>query len=331
MQARFTGSSVNSDSNNCARFARETKRISISACEKILVISVMIYEVEADLVPLLQHLMLAMQPYARAHAVRIKFQSSFQHVPVSYDAAKLISALSGLCCNLMKFLSAESEIQLRLEKVDEVIQIVVQNNSVDLSTVAEVVDNWSAEFSVRSTACGSAFTYSIRSYQTTTAPVERRNGNSINQVPGFYALIRERLRSHFTKSENLVALLQNNHPREAEFLRRVNEAIATNLHDERFDTGALCKALHLSRTQLFRRLKPLIRQAPAKYLRLIRLEKAKRLLETTDHTIAEVSFETGFISQSHFTKIFTQHYGVCPSLFRRAKMEQTDKNLIQTG
>ena len=122
----------------------------------------------------------------------------------------------------------------------------------------------------------------------------------------------------------LVAALYNKRPQEAIFLQKINALILANLEDEQFDSTALCKAMSMSRTQLFRRLKPLIREAPAHYIKTMRLQKAKELLETTDLTVGEVVFKTGFQSKSHFTKIFLQRYGVLPSVYRRTAKSATN-------
>jgi transcriptional regulator GlxA family with amidase domain len=154
--------------------------------------------------------------------------------------------------------------------------------------------------------------------------LEEKNA-SVNELPKFYAEVRKRLHSHFTQAEKLVAALSDNRPREAAFLQKINALIFANLEDEQFDSTALCKAMAMSRTQLFRRLKPLIRQAPAHYIKTIRLQKAKALLETTDLTVGEVAFKTGFQTPSHFTKVFLQQYGVLPSLFRRGGKPATNE------
>ncbi|NJN42917.1 MAG: helix-turn-helix transcriptional regulator [Flammeovirgaceae bacterium] len=80
----------------------------------------------------------------------------------------------------------------------------------------------------------------------------------------------------------------------------------------------------MSRTQLFRRLKPIIRQSPGSYIRTLKLQKAKELFETTDLRISEVAYQTGFETASHFTKVFTKQYGVKPSLFCRKKQPATN-------
>jgi transcriptional regulator GlxA family with amidase domain len=151
------------------------------------------------------------------------------------------------------------------------------------------------------------------------------NGTPGNNLPVFYTEIQKRLQFHFTQAEKLVAALAENRPREAAFLQKINALIKANFKNEAFDTNALCKAMAMSRTQLFRRLKPLIRQAPAKYIKTIRLQKAKELLETTDLTVGEVSFKTGFQTLSHFTKVFQLQYGVLPSVFRRSHKSATNE------
>jgi transcriptional regulator GlxA family with amidase domain len=75
----------------------------------------------------------------------------------------------------------------------------------------------------------------------------------------------------------------------------------------------------LSRTQLFRRIKSLIKQAPAHYIKTIRLQRAKELLEATDCTVSEIAFKTGFQTISHLTKVFKKQYGTAPSVFRLTK------------
>ena len=53
------------------------------------------------------------------------------------------------------------------------------------------------------------------------------------------------------------------------------------------------------------------------YLRDARLERARHLLKTTNKSISEISEELLFSSHSHFSKAFTQKYGISPSLYRK--------------
>jgi len=55
------------------------------------------------------------------------------------------------------------------------------------------------------------------------------------------------------------------------------------------------------------------------------LEKAKELLETSDLSVSEAAFKTGFGSPSNFSKVFTEKYGITPSQFRRINPNATNK------
>lgn len=52
------------------------------------------------------------------------------------------------------------------------------------------------------------------------------------------------------------------------------------------------------------------------FVRLIRLERARELLEATTLSIKEVMAEAGFNDKSYFTRKFEQAFGVPPSLYR---------------
>ena len=55
----------------------------------------------------------------------------------------------------------------------------------------------------------------------------------------------------------------------------------------------------------------------AKYFTQLRLEYAKRLIETTTLSMLEISSDVGFSSLSHFTKLFNEYYGSTPAKHRK--------------
>ena len=158
-----------------------------------------------------------------------------------------------------------------------------------------------------------------------TANQQANTTASTNYLPQFYKEVQKRFRSHFTQTEKLMATLEKSQPQEAAFMQKINALIKVNLENENFDTNALCKAMSLSRTQLFRRLKSLIKQAPANHIKIMRLQKGKELLETTDDTISQITFKTGFQTISHFTKIFKKQYGLVPSAYRQTNGHATNE------
>lgn len=56
---------------------------------------------------------------------------------------------------------------------------------------------------------------------------------------------------------------------------------------------------------------------PKRYLIALRIERSQQLLATSSRSIAEISAETGFFDQSHFTRLFRQIAGVTPLAYRK--------------
>jgi AraC-like DNA-binding protein len=140
-----------------------------------------------------------------------------------------------------------------------------------------------------------------------------------DNVRGFYAAVRNRMRVHFKKQENKMAKLAEQSPKEYIFLQKINAIIMSYMGDENFNVEKLAQSIAMSRMQLHRRLKPLVNQAPAQYIRDLRLIKAKEMIENSDLSIGDICFNVGFISQSHFTRVFVEKYGVRPLAYRKGK------------
>jgi AraC-like DNA-binding protein len=71
--------------------------------------------------------------------------------------------------------------------------------------------------------------------------------------------------------------------------------------------------LHMSKSQLTRRLKSITGLTPMKYIRLVKLQKAKMMLETEEVlTLKEVCYSVGFENTTHFAKLFEKEFGKRP-------------------
>ena len=52
------------------------------------------------------------------------------------------------------------------------------------------------------------------------------------------------------------------------------------------------------------------------YMKIVRTDFAKRLLATTNLTILEISYNLGYTSPSHFSKLFKEQVGISTSKYR---------------
>ncbi|NBM14378.1 AraC family transcriptional regulator [Streptomyces sp. GC420] len=73
----------------------------------------------------------------------------------------------------------------------------------------------------------------------------------------------------------------------------------------------------LSRFRFSRIFKEETGISPGRFLAAVRIHEAKRLIENTSMSIADVSVAVGYTSLGSFTRSFTACVGVCPSRFRR--------------
>ena len=89
------------------------------------------------------------------------------------------------------------------------------------------------------------------------------------------------------------------------------------MSDEDFDMPQLCKALNMSRSNLFRKIKALTGQSVTGIIRNLRLEKARYLLLTTDLNVTEVCYRVGFASPNYFSRAIQEAYGMAPSEVRK--------------
>jgi len=110
------------------------------------------------------------------------------------------------------------------------------------------------------------------------------------------------------------------------FIEKVTRIIEENL-DEDLDGAFLERALHLSKIQVYRKLKTLSDMTPTELIRHVRLQKASMLLLSTDLTVSEVFYRTGFNNKTYFYREFKKIYGCSPNDYRQYhRLPNLDRN-----
>ncbi|MCK6691882.1 MAG: response regulator [Thermoanaerobaculia bacterium] len=100
------------------------------------------------------------------------------------------------------------------------------------------------------------------------------------------------------------------------FLQKLRGVVEANLSDPDFEMPQLERALAMSRSQIFRKVKALTGKSPSLFIRSIRLAKARELLRSTTLTVSEVAYDTGFSSLQYFSDAFFEEFGERPSATR---------------
>jgi AraC family transcriptional regulator len=86
----------------------------------------------------------------------------------------------------------------------------------------------------------------------------------------------------------------------------------------------------LSPTHFARAFKESVGRAPHQHLIAVRLERARRLLESPQAALSDVAARAGFADQAHLTRLFKRQFGVTPGAFaQRSRLTRIDARDVQ--
>ena len=91
---------------------------------------------------------------------------------------------------------------------------------------------------------------------------------------------------------------------------------------EPLDGDSVAEACGVSRKTLCTRFKQETGVTFATYVRNLRIERAKRLLDTTEFEVSEIAYQTGFSSQSHLQTVFKRTTGYTPREWRMREVHE---------
>jgi TolB-like protein/AraC-like DNA-binding protein/Tfp pilus assembly protein PilF len=95
--------------------------------------------------------------------------------------------------------------------------------------------------------------------------------------------------------------------------------VEANLGEENFGVSELAEKMRLNRSYVHRKLKSITKKSVSEFIREIRLQKAKKLLEEGSDNISEVAYNVGFSSPSYFSKCFHDHFGYPPAVVKKSQ------------
>ena len=106
--------------------------------------------------------------------------------------------------------------------------------------------------------------------------------------------------------------MSNPSPKKSTFIEQAEALILENLANEQFGVSELAEAMHMSRSNLLRKIKKQTRLSASQYIRQVRVKEAMNLLKEDSSTVSEISYQVGFGSTSYFIKCFREQYGYSP-------------------
>jgi DNA-binding response OmpR family regulator len=128
---------------------------------------------------------------------------------------------------------------------------------------------------------------------------------------------RKKIVEHFKNNGLFEVSNLNITSRDKQFISKAIEIINKNISAENFDVNTLAGEIGLSRVQLHRKLTALIGHPSGDLIRIIRLTKAAKLIQSNFGNISEIAIEVGFNNPANFAKAFRAHFGVSPSEYKK--------------
>jgi AraC-like DNA-binding protein len=123
---------------------------------------------------------------------------------------------------------------------------------------------------------------------------------------------KNRLQQYFF---NAVTLKPNSHiaGEHKEFIERCIAIVENHLDDPNFTIPTFCREVGMSHPSLYKKVKAVSGLTVNVFVRYLRLRKAAELLITTDKTIVEVTYITGFNDIRYFREQFYKLFELNPS------------------
>lgn len=98
-----------------------------------------------------------------------------------------------------------------------------------------------------------------------------------------------------------------------EWLVGLEKEVYGNINQDYLDLGELSYKLAVSERQLGRKVFNLVFLTPNKYVRILRLHRAKQLIDNyVQQSVSQVAYAVGYSDVHYFSKLFTGQYNVGP-------------------
>lgn len=100
--------------------------------------------------------------------------------------------------------------------------------------------------------------------------------------------------------------------KDVKFVEDIHKVIEDNIDNSDFNIDMISSTLGLSRSAFFKKVKSLTGYAPVDLIKEYRINKSVDLMRTTDFSITEIAFRSGFKDSGYFGKCFRKRFGKSP-------------------
>jgi len=117
-----------------------------------------------------------------------------------------------------------------------------------------------------------------------------------------------------SQSEFIIFSGQKDHSDEA--IKRAQIHIENNFSDK-LKVDQIAETVHLNTRSFLRRFKRATSNTPLEYIQRVKIEAAKKRLESTTKTILEIMYDIGYNDEKAFRSTFRKYAGLSPKEYQK--------------
>ena len=145
-------------------------------------------------------------------------------------------------------------------------------------------------------------------------------------IPVLLAAIRNTLQARSLIHEKYKNLLKPVSPVDAtfsnadeQFIVKLDKFIESNIANDSLNAQMIIEHLCMGRATFYKKMKEVVGLGIMEYVTGKRMALAADLLTRSSLTVSEISQRCGYVDSQYFTKVFKQHLGQSPSLYRKSR------------
>ena len=116
-------------------------------------------------------------------------------------------------------------------------------------------------------------------------------------------------------NQNQFAIFRGQKEHPDSLIKKAQTYIENNV-SKKISIEELAEMLAISRRNFIRRFKKATANTPLEYIQRVRVEAAKKKLESTDYNVNEVMFNVGYTDTKAFRTIFKRYTGLTPAAYK---------------
>ncbi|WP_407427977.1 two-component regulator propeller domain-containing protein [Arcticibacter sp.] len=102
------------------------------------------------------------------------------------------------------------------------------------------------------------------------------------------------------------------------FLKKVISIVEEHMADADFNIDTVAESIGMGRTSFYRKFKSLTDLAPVEFVRNMRLQRGKQMMDAGESNVSTVAYTVGFSNPKYFTKCFREKYQVTPTAYLKS-------------